>query len=226
MDAQEILFDRIEAYLSGVLDPTQKQQFESELRTDEMLQREVDRHRKANLAIRHGYNMSLKERLKSIDREMQPARTRRIIPISVRRIAAAASVLLVLAIGAHFYAHQTYSTDAVADKMFAATQPEVFRGREDYVVTLGERFANAEQLFRDGRYEEARQQYLVIIKEDSLLKDQAEWNLAMCLFALDPTSDQFGIVFDRLLSDTNHDYHQRALELRKIMDSSLYKLVN
>ncbi len=227
MDIQETIHGRIEAYLKGTLSAVQQVEFEQELQSDEALQNEVDRHRKAVLAINYGLSQSLKSRLKMIDKELAPpvTSTSRRLPLFTR-IAAAASVLILIAAGTHFYAHRTYSTDTIANNLFAQASGEEFRGQGEYVISLSEKFADAEKLFRDGNYENAKRQYLEIIKENSLLKEQAEWNLTLCYYAMDPSSLQFKTLFDRIRTDIQHDYHSEALELQHTMNGLLYKLVN
>ncbi|HLF65782.1 MAG TPA: hypothetical protein VI603_18620 [Saprospiraceae bacterium] len=227
MDIQEILHERIEAYLKGTLDSAQQAEFERQLGSDDALRKEVERHRQATLAINYSLAQSLKDRLKTIEQEIgQPAKPiSRRLPV-FRQLAIAASFLILLAAGAYFYTQRTYDTGAVAERFFATTQSEQFRGREEYVISLGERFAEAERFFHEGDYEAAKQQYLMIIKEDSLLKGQAEWNLALCYYALDPAAPQFKMLLERILSDTRHDYHAQALKLQKTIDSVMYKLVN
>lgn len=227
MDTNEILHTRIEAYLSGMLDPAEKAAFEQQLASDSALRNEVQRHRKAALALQHGLNQTMKERLRAIDKELgMPQKHISKRTLLIKRLSIAAGFLVLVAAGMHFYAHQTYSTTAVAEDLFAPAPAEQFRDREEYVASLGEKFAEAERLFRAGDYNAAKQQYLVIIHEDSLLKGQAEWNLALCHFAMDPSSAQFKMLFDRILNDTRHDYHDQAIRLNKTMESTLYKLVN
>jgi hypothetical protein len=227
MDITEILHERIEAYLNGTLDPAQRTEFEQQLLADEALQKEVNRHRKAAFAINYGRSQALKSRLTMIDKELaEPTiSASRRIPL-YRRIAVAASVLILIAAGAHFYAHRTYSSHAIATHYFASSQIDAFRGQDDNVNTLANKFVEAEKLFQEGKYESAAQEYQVIIKEDSLLKEQAEWNLALSYYAVDPASPQFKLLFDRMLADTQHDYHQQAKELHETMQDLFYKLVN
>jgi hypothetical protein len=226
MDTQESLTERIEAYLAGSLDPEQKLAFEQQLASDPDLQNTVYRHRKASVAINYALRESLKERLQAIDREAIPAAGPSHLRIRLIRFAAAASILVLLAVGLHFYAYRNYTTSAIAERMFAETRPEQFRGGGDTAVASDDAFTQAGQLFHAHKYELAAQEYLAIIDSNSLLKGKAEWNLVLCYYAEDPTSPRFKALFDKILADPNHDYHAHAVKLRNMMHGTLYRIVN
>ena len=227
MDSQESLTERIEGYLDGTMDPAQQLVFEQELATDPELKLMVHKHRKANVAINYALRQSMKERLKAIDRETDTGATgSTTLRIRFQRFAVAASVLVLIAAGLHFYAHQNYSSSAIAEKMFAETQTEQFRSDNTQGGESGDVFVRAEQLFRAGQFEEAAKQYQSILDTGSLLQGKAEWNLALCYYAEDPSSPRFKALFDKILADPNHDYQADAVKLRESMHGMLYRIVN
>jgi hypothetical protein len=227
MNDQE-LHETIEAYLRNTLSAVQREAFEKQLSSDEGLQKLVESHKKADRAITLARHQSAKARLKSLDAELiQPTITNSSRRFSiVRTLSMAAGFLILVIAGFYLYAQTSYSTEAIAEQMFAPVPEEVFRGREEYVTSLGEKFAQAEQLFREKKYDDARQIYLFIIKEDSMLKEQAEWNLLLSYYAMDPASPQFKILFDRIRMDSRHAYNQYALRLASRMESPLYKIAH
>ena len=170
--------DRIEAYLSGAMGPADQASFEQLMATDQQLAREVDRHRKAQVVINHGFNEDLKSRLTAIDEAdaKQPAR-RRTMPI-FWKIAIAASVIL--AIGGQFWANRAYSDTAIAENLIAMTDTQLLRGSD--ITSTESKFKEAELLFLAGRYRDAEQHYTDLLSEDDLLVPKAEWNLLLCYF--------------------------------------------
>jgi hypothetical protein len=219
---REFLHDKIEAYLTRQMSVAERDLFEKEIATDNTMQAEVARHRKAAAALQYGLHKEMKRHLAGIEQGLQ-RRTRRIRTVS--RLAVAASVFLIMAAGTYFYAQHNYRDTSIAQDMFAATQTEVFRGGEQ-AVPVDQRFAEAESLFRSGHYDQARLNYLEIQKEDTLLKSKAEWNLLLCYLATDPESSQFRIMFDHILQDSTHDYHNRAVSLQDRLGGIWYRLVN
>jgi hypothetical protein len=216
--------EHIEAYLSGALNAAEVAAFEKEMESHAALRREVDLHRMAEVAIQHGLRVSQKQRLQDIDAELNTARPGRILLI--RRLAAAASVLLLIAVGAHFYAHGTYSNTAVADRFYAPVKNEVFRGEEQVTGTTATLFKEAQNFYESGTYNQAIERYLTIIQQNDLQKDQAEWNLLMCYLAMEPSGSRFAIMLDHIAQNPEHAYYQKSLELQQTMKGTLYRLVN
>jgi hypothetical protein len=209
------------------MSPEERSAFEEQLRSDPSLRMELERHRKVSAALNYGLYQQRKARLRQIEEELAvKTPVRMVARRRLHLIAAAACILILIAAGAHIYAHRTYTPQAVAESLFVPSHEDVFRNREEYVTSLGERFAQADQLFRDGEYEAAGHAYLVIIKENTLLKEQAEWSLTLSYYAINPESPQFRILFERILNDTSHDFHSQAEELQRVMNSRLYKIVN
>lgn len=225
---EQDLHETIEAYLRNTLSAVQREAFERQLSSDESLQKLIERHKKADRVIAFAQHQTAKARLKTLDAElMDPIVDKATPQFSMRRaLSIAAGFLILVVAGFYLYAQTSYSTEAIAEQMFAPAPEEAFRGREEYVTSLGEKFAQAEQLFHDKKYDDARQLYLFIIKEDSMLKEQAEWNLLLSYYALDPASPQFKILFDRIRMDSGHAYNQYALRLASKMESPLYKIAH
>lgn len=226
MDEQERLDQQIQAYLDGTLNASERSVFEQQLKSDPALQQAVHRHRLADAAIRYARGLELKSRLRAIDAEgvgRGRSVTRRVVYL--RRLAAAV-VFLVIAVGLHFYAHQTYEPPQIAERLFAPGEHEVYRGEPGAFENATVSFNAAEDFFRNGEFAQARDIYLEILKEDSLLRDRAEWNLALCYFAIDPSDPQFNNLFDQILSNPQHAYHAQAKKLRAIKDSMLYRMIN
>lgn len=227
MDIQETLSETIEAYLKGSLGQAELAEFEQKLKTDELLQRTVQRHRDAAFAINYHRNKMVKTRLKTIDTEITQTESPRVYRVPLfRRIAVAASVLILIAAGMHFYAHRAYHPDAIAESLFVSSQSETFRGQETNTGSIDASFSLAEAKFNAGDYLQARQIYQGILNEDTILKDRAEWNLTLCLFAIDEDSNEFITALDKIRADTSHDYHDEAQGLHETMQGMLYRFVN
>ncbi len=220
----EILHERIERYLGHTLDPAELTAFEQELVSDTALQAEVERHRKAAAALKYGLQTSRRAQLQHIEHDLGTGRRR--VLFSLPRLAAAASVLIILAAGIRMYVHHHYSPNVIAERMFAPTPHETFRGQKAEQGAVDTYFAEAETFFRHRDFDQARQRYLLIIKEDTLLKERAEWDLLLCYFAMDPASPQFGVLLKRITQDPNHAFHAPAVHLQTLMQSRWYRLSN
>ena len=225
MNAQEILHDQIEAYLQGSLTPALKLDFEERLHTDTSLQPEVARHRKANAAIAYDRRVALKEKLKSIEAEIRTPHTSARKPMLFKRIAIAASFLVLILAGSALYIHSAYSTGAVANSLFVSTSREQFRG-DQAENTVADQMGRAETFVHDGNYDQAAAIYQSLLNSDNLLQDQVEWNLLLSYYAIDSDSEQFKSLFANILADTSHDYHAQAVKLRDRMHQMFYRIVN
>ena len=220
----EIRHEQIEAYLAGKLNSDDLASFEKQLASDVTLRDEVERHRKAEVAIQYGFQQAMKQRLQRIDTEMPTTvRGRR---IWIRRLAAAAASVLIVAAGIELYAYKNYRHAAIAEHLFALSSTGQSRGTENETTTLTSQLAEAQRLFLAGNYDQARDYYLVVIKENSLLREKAEWNLLLCYFAMDPGSPQFKMLLKKILDDPAHSYHSKALTLQDRMSTVWYHLVN
>jgi hypothetical protein len=178
----------------------------------------------AGVAIQHGSRLSHKTRLQELDRELDAARPGNVRLI--RRLAAAASVLILIAAGAHFYAHHTYAHAALAESFYTPVQTEVFRGSDVEKSSATIAFAQAQQFFRAESYDNAIEQYLLIIQANDLQKDKAEWNLLMCYLAKDPKGSQFRVLMDHISNNPEHTFYHKSQELQRTMHGTLYRIVN
>jgi len=223
MEAEE-RHEHIEAYLAGRLGADAVAAFEQELSDDATLRKEVELHRKAGIVLQHGLRESRKQRLREIDATLA---TRLPAIILWRRLAAAASVLVLLAVGVNFYAHRTYSNTAIAQDLFAPVPVETYRGSSaEEALSTTALMIQAQDQFKNKSYSQAIETYLLVIKQDDLLKEQAEWNLLTCYLASDPTGAQFDVLLRHIVDDFQHVYHDKALGLQRTLDGSLYRLVN
>lgn len=227
MDIQETLSETIEAYLQGSLEQAELTLFEQKLKTDASLRLMVQRHRDAAVAINYHRHQTAKARLKIIDTEISRTENPRVYRLPIfKRIAVAASVLILIAAGMHYYAHQTYRSTAIAENLFVSSQSETYRGEEIKSGSIDEKFSLAEVRFNAGEYVQAKQIYLEILNEETILKDRAEWNLTLCLLAINAGSAEFITALDNIRGDPNHDYHTEAQKLYDTMQGMLYRFVN
>lgn len=231
MNTQQ-LHERIEDYLSRQLTGEDRRRFDHELQHDEALRDTLAEHQAAQSVLRYAVAREQKARLQAIEAE-NPV-LKRTTPVIVRRIwirrlaAAAAVILLMSTITVYLVAIKNYSNNAIAQAMYVKPFNDTFRSAPE-VTDLDPWSAmlhEADEAFREGNNEKAKMLYLELLRTDNLRRDLAQWNLTLIYFHEDPRSLQFSILMDHILTDADHDYHLKALDLQRKSNSLLFKWAN
>ena len=116
MEDPQLLTERIEAYLDGLLTAEEQAHFEARLAQDEALAAEVHLHRDTRALLRLHQQQVYKAQLQAIDQELS---------VPVRRLRPAtwawslAAVILLLVVSSYFWAAATYRTDALVRDAFS-----------------------------------------------------------------------------------------------------------
>lgn len=175
---QEDIQDKMEAYLLNNLSEADKQAFEEQLRTDEELQQELSRlqleHRAMQLLLRDDLRAQMNAW--KIEKNTAPQETgqtatvsearRVLMPVRWARLAAAASVLLVLAFVANWvWNSQSPSGDALAAEFYVSPSAGIHRGESDLD---NEAYRAGSALIQQKQYDQAIEQ-LSSIADSALL---------------------------------------------------------
>lgn len=221
---QQQMIDRIEAYLTGSLSAAERAAFESDLKTDTALKGLFDQHAKAHAVINHAYNRQLKQRLIEIEGETGTP-TARVRPM-FRRVAVAASIVLLAGVGAWLWSGSAYSNDAMAEQLFFRDSYDVMRSSDQTKTLSIDSLLNvAQRAFEAGDYGTAQTIYEPLLTQDTEYLDQIEWNLAMCLLMQDdrPAADK---LLDKIASQPDHGFHSNAKKLQRKMNHLFYRWRN
>ena len=218
---EELRQQRIEDYLAGKLTREESSAFEAEMATDSSLQEHVELYQHAEAAIQYMKYKELKSRLKSIDSELdsnvnRPVARQSIITPMYRRIAVAASVILVVGIGATiFLRNQTLTGPDLAQRYFASIEVDQLRSQDetkpaDWVSQL----ILAEESFKSGNYTTAADIYLKLEDENLIHQEKIQWNLLMSYIGAGNTTKANNLL-DVILSDSEHGFYDKAVKVRK-----------
>ncbi len=231
MNTQQ-LHERIEDYLSGQLTGEERSRFDHEMKHDDALRDSLAEHQAAQAVLRYAVAREWKARLQAIEAEnpvLKHSTPTIVRSIWIRRLTAAAAVILLIGtFTVYQIAVKGYSNNAIAQAMYVKPFNDTFRTAPE-VTDLDPWSAmlyEADEAFREGNNEKAKMLYLELLRTDNLRRDLAEWNLTLIYFHEDPRSQQFSILMDRILTDADHDYHLKALDLQRKTNSLLFKLAN
>jgi hypothetical protein len=214
----DALYQKIEAYIAKEMDANQKSSFEAEMQADPEIEELVNAHLTADKVISHSLNMDRKSQLKKIDIELdkeldatQPRSMAKRISMW-RKIAVAASFILIASIAFHFGSQGANTPNALAEAYFVESNHQI-RG-EQTVKGPFELMTEAGDAFANERYTEAISLYDQVIDGKSLLFEQASFNKAMCLLSNDQVEDAIQIL-KTIQQDQDHQYQGNAKDILK-----------
>ncbi|MEL6251852.1 MAG: hypothetical protein AAFR87_07570 [Bacteroidota bacterium] len=159
----EQMFERIEAYLEGILPEDERLQFESELQTNPELKEEYFLQKDTRSLLKLGGQLAFKEKLKRIDQEIESEAK----VVSFKKplwretwFQVAAVVLLLIGTG-YLWMSNNYNKDQLIQQAFAEYNADPFtsRGNDDSP------FAQAMQAYNSGNFEQASKSLQDILDE-------------------------------------------------------------
>lgn len=160
----ENYFDKIENYLAGTMPAEERSSFEAELAQNKELKDTLEAHRLANDAIEVMVEDNLRTELKKMQAEVYPigekgpSSEKQAKVVTLRRLwprlAAAASVLLLIGFFTFQWAGNNYNTSTIAGNFYDTTDLLNVRGDADFLLEQGlnhfrnDQFAEAADFFR------------------------------------------------------------------------------
>lgn len=230
----------IEAYLRGGLSPAERQAFDAQLATDEAMQSEVSAYRQ----ILTGFE-GLKEEAfaKDVAQWIEEAKAKgedNVRPIQTgakvrpiwQRLAVAASIALLLGLGATWWGSGQYSNQALSENAYVAPLSSGTMGENPKLKETETQFENAHQLFQAGNYAEAAQAFdsFVVKLEGSpflfdeltqdFYLDNAKWTSLLAKFASGKLGDEnMKSELEKIAADPTSEYSDKAERMLVDMDS-------
>lgn len=157
-------------------------------------------------------------------------------PVFVRRLAVAASILLLLAVGLSWYAMGNYSAEKLAESYYRMPNiGNTMGGEQTLRSRLESRFADAHRLMEQKSYSDALIAFgevLTLSRAAGLdetrmryYSDQVSWNRVLILLAQKAPEPELRAALEQVAGDPQHEYREKATELKRQLDSFWRKLV-
>ncbi len=253
------IFDKIEAYLSGEMTETEATAFDKEVATNKELAAAVDRHLLAHDAIEVMIEDNLRAEMKewsaaanknkeaTIHQIGQKKESGRKIRRLVYRLAAAASVALVVGFFGLQFSTTNYSNTALSQGAYnfdlSATrstntdQSSLTTGLTAYenadyaaaiqffrnIPTTNPQYNEAQyylghSLYQNKAYEEATNAFQKVVSTNDIrYKEAAEWYQVVNYVAAKKQGNELTALLNQLVNDEGHPYHKNA----KALDAKL-----
>lgn len=212
----DTLYEKIEAYLAKEMDADLLSSFEAEMRENANIAELVKAHLTADKVIAHGLKMDRKAQLKSIDTELdkeldatQPSSNFKTISMW-KKIAVAASFILIAGFAFHFGSQSVNTPDALAQKYFVEVNHQV-RG-EQAVKGPFELMKDAGDAFANEQFAEAIILYDQVIDGNNLLFEPASFNKAMSMLSNNQVEEAIQIL-KTIQLDQDHQYQKSAQKI-------------
>ena len=212
-----------EAYLQGTMQASAKASFEASLKEDPELREDLELYLSTREVLHEAYRFDLRAQLIAIDAEMDQKVAKRNTSIW-KRIAIAASFLLVAAVAAWLFAGSYYSKHSILARLAEPIEADQWRsgGGELDEESVAAYLSVADTHFMAGEYREASEGYAKVASSENLRADYAEWHLLLSRFMIDDSSPAFQDLLDTLLSDPSHPYHKDAVKLQNAIHSPFF----
>jgi len=157
-------------------------------------------------------------------------------PVFVRRLAVAASILLLLAAGLSWYATGNYSAESLVESYYRMPNIGNNMGSEQTLRNrLESRFADAHRLMEQKSYSEALIAFGEVLTlsraaglDESRMRyysDQVSWNRVIILLAQKAPEAEVRAALEQVAGDPQNEYREKAVELQKQLDSFWRRLV-
>ncbi len=177
----------------------------------------------------------LQEWDKSHPEDKKPATVRSLRPIFIR-IAAAASVLLLIGVGFNWYAENNYTGTTLAAEYYQEPSTGNTLGGEAKKDELMKLFDDAHREYNQGQYDAAIGLFdnLLVTLADSKLEDSARkyfeenafWTRALALIAQGEDLTRAKASLYVIANNPENEYQQKADDLLKKLDSVFYQWAN
>ena len=151
-------------------------------------------------------------------------------PVFVRRLAVAASILLLVAVGLSWYATRNYSPEQLVESYYRMPNiGNTMGGEQTLRSRLESRFADAHRLMEQKSYPEALIAFgevLTLSRSAGLdeirmryYSDQVSWNRVLILLAQKAPEAEVRAALDKVVEDPQNEYREKAVELQKQLGS-------
>lgn len=260
------IFDKIEAYLSGEMTETEATTFDKEVATNKELAAAVDRHLLAHDAIEVMIEDNLRAEMKDWSAAENKNKEAKIHQLGqkkesggkvrrlVYRLAAAASVALVVGFFGLQFSNTNYSNTALsagaynfdlsATRSTNTAQNPLATGLKAYeaanytaaiqffqnIPTANPQYSEAQyylghSLYQNKDYDQAINTFEKVIRSNDVrYKEAAEWYQVVNYVAAKKEGNDFTRLLNQLVTDEGHPYHKNAVELDAKLNSFWRKI--
>ena len=238
--------EHIKAYLEGNLSKSDLKDFKAQLASDSDLKSEVEAYRKIFNGFQYLKEEAFESNVKEWGTELRKKDIR--LPIEsksakirslYRRMAVAASTVLLLGLGTTFWAGHNFSNDALVAKQYEAPISTRTLGEpgEGNLKEVQDQFTAAHLLFQENKNQDALNafqnltNYLETNKSNidelewSYYFENIEWTSALILLKSgQENGDEFKNLLDKITDNSNHSYTNQANKLKSDLNSFWRKL--
>lgn len=237
--------EKIDQYLDGELDDSEKASFEESVAKDPQLAEEVKQNMLLREVIEEGYRANMRANIRQWRNEgQQKGRSANIRKLGLR-LAAAASVLLIFGLGIFTVVVPQYSNDGIAQQFYEPDEDlGLIRGANDADI-LRQAFENYEQgnyvgavpgfqrypdndkalyglglsYYQLGEFENAIETFKKLIERENIeYTEKAEFYLLLSYLQADQTGPDFQQLLDKMIADGGY-YSGQAEGIKKKLDS-------
>lgn len=237
-DEEESLL--IEAYLNDNLHTDLKQKIEQRINNDTAFAEKINTYKKLHTGFNTLSEQSFSQKMKTWDKtktdKSDIKKEAKIRPL-FRRLAIAASFLLIVSVGLKWYANQNYASENMVQTFYRTPQLGNTLGGDnaDVLNSLEKQFEKAHDLLQKKAYAKAAKLFdevLSALPSTNLLQDRifyyqdnSKWNKALALLGTgDNTAEVKAVLLDLTKNASDKFYRNKAQELLLKMDSFWFKI--
>lgn len=227
----------IEWYLSGQLSGNALQQLELRIQKDEAFANKLNQYRTIFNSLgalqmsEFAANMSdwNKEETAPKAENKGEAKVVGMRPI-FRRLAVAASVLILLFAGANWYAGANYSDEQIIKGLYESTRSQNVMGEnQNSEREIDQKYQEAHQQFQNGDYSNALLSFDQLLKEipsselddftANYYQENIEWNRVLAQIGANSPDNEVQASLDAIKAKDGHDYQDEAQALESKLNS-------
>lgn len=233
----------IEAYLKAELHPELIKEVEARLSSDKAFAEKIGQYRKLLAGFETISNEDFKNKIQTWEKQ-SPGKgltNRRnsgaIIRPLYRRLAIAASFLLVISVGLKWYASSNFSENKLVETAYFRPETGGTMGGQDpeTVLIVEQQFAEAHDLMEEGQYEMAAESFDNVLmsldvtafseSRKTAIKDNATFSQALALLAVGEDVSEVKVLLEELIRETEDNFYKtRAQELLEKINSFWFKI--
>lgn len=239
--------EHIKSYLNGALTETEKQAFQEQMADDITLQKEVEAYQTIFNGLNHLADDNFEEEViqwsnslrdKKLSLSLQNGKVKR--SILFRRIAIAASIVLLAGFGLSWWSSQNYSNDALADQFYSAPlSTQTMGNNQDALLKpLHKLFEKAHEQYQNQEYQKASQtlnDLSAILKGNEqqmdalrfkFYKENVEWTSILTDLKLGRFTSSSEKLLSEIANNSKHGYNEQAKSLQNDLNSFWRSLGN
>lgn len=227
----EELHNRIEDYLAGRLNETEKIVFEDQLRQDPSMKKAFEEYQLISEVLETEVEEGLKARFREIDKENPEERDK----ISFNKWWILATIIVgVLVVMLSIWKQTSeinpqqiaaqYGVEENIDKYRSISSTEKFTEQETIYI---DKMKRAATFIEQKKYNEARAVYNSLSEEIPIIRDNKEWAIAMSHYLESGRKNEtFQRILDKILLTPEHNCYKQAVQVESEVNSFWGRLKN